>query len=174
MTQNGQDQASSDVDKVLQTTEEEKTSLETQIRMLQSKVENLRQDCDSVLTKNAQLHVEVFNSHKQTTKMESSLNRAIENEERLEKELDETKMILDTVEKDFQLMVGRNKKMDEELRNAITKLEKEESAVENLTRETERTSNILKDMEAKNESLTTEVKLLNHRINNLTLITKHQ
>merc|ERR1712003_196353 len=85
---------SSDIAVVLQTTQEEKRSLENQMRMLQSEVEKLRQDCDGALSKNAQLQEEILNSHKQTTKMESSLNRAMEKEERLEKELDESKNLL--------------------------------------------------------------------------------
>merc|ERR1712072_16084 len=73
---------SSDIAVVLQTTQEEKRSLENQMRMLQSEVEKLLQDCDGALSKNSQLQEEILDSHKQQTKMESSLNRAMEKEER--------------------------------------------------------------------------------------------
>ena len=69
------------------------------MRMLQSEVDKLRQDCDGALSKNAQLQEEIFNSYKQTTKMESSLNRAMEKDERMEKELDESKNIMGSMEK---------------------------------------------------------------------------
>ena len=57
------------------------------------------------------------------------------------------------MEKEFQAAEGQLKKMDAELRAALTKLEKEEAAVENLTREVDQTANVWNELDSHLEHL---------------------
>ena len=139
----------SDISILLQTTQEEKKSVDSQLKSVCGELERYKQDNETYNTKAVALQEEILTTHKQFTKIESSYQRSVEKEERLESEIEDSKEKIQTLEQELNAARNRINDLEGELNRTRNKLEKEETSLEQYTQESSKLNDMVRDYESK-------------------------